>query len=217
MQYRSHAVGRVGKTFLLGAWFVSAYLPAQTPVVTQTNVTIRVMAANLSSGSNQTYESAGIDIFQGIKPDIVAIQEFNYISKPSSEAQIRSFVNTAFGTNFSFFHETNSGYSIPNGIISRYPMIASGSWVDSDTGVNDRGFAWARIDLPGTNDLYVVSVHLKASSGSDYETRRAAEAAEVTSLIQSNFPTNAWIIVAGDMNLYFGNRRCDNDIQDLSK
>src|SRR6185436_12987054 len=70
------------------------------------------------------------------------------------------------------------------------------------TGVNDRGFAWARIDLPGTNDLYVVSVHLKAGGGPSDESRRAAEALELKDLITTNFPANAWIIVAGDMNLF---------------
>jgi hypothetical protein len=109
-------------------------------------------------------------------------------------------VATTFGTNFDYYRE--SGYSIPNGIISRYQILANGSWVDSDTGVNDRGFAWARIDVPGTNDLYVVSVHLKASNDSSDVIRRTAEANEIKALISTNFPANAWIIVAGDMNIY---------------
>ena len=173
---------------------------SQAPVVVTTNTTIRVMAANLN-GSVQSYQPFALRIFQGLKPDIVAIQEFNYSNNTPSD--FRSMVDTAFGTNFVYFRET--GYSIPNGIISRYPFKSSGSWTDSDTGVNDRGFAWAQIDLPGTNDLYVVSVHLKAknTSGPPSDTsRRAAEANELTSLIATNFPTNAWIIVAGDMNLF---------------
>ncbi len=40
---------------LLGALCFSANLSAQVPVVTQTNVTARVMAANLSSGNFQRY------------------------------------------------------------------------------------------------------------------------------------------------------------------
>ena len=56
--------------------------------------------------------------------------------------------------------------------------------------------------MPGTNDLYVVSVHLKASSGSANASRRTAEAAEIISLIAANFPSQAWVIVAGDMNIY---------------
>lgn len=160
------------------------------------------MASNLTSGSNQRYETAGLNILKGLKADIVAMQEFNVSNTfgVNTTDALSNMVATTFGTNFVYFRET--GYSIPNGIISRYPILASGSWVDSDIGVNDRGFAWAQIDLPGTNDLYVVSVHLKASSGTSEEARRAAEAGEVKALISTNFPTNAWIIVAGDMNLF---------------
>jgi endonuclease/exonuclease/phosphatase family metal-dependent hydrolase len=179
----------------------------QVPIVNQTNVTVRVMAANLTSGNNQRYETPGLNILKGLKPDIVAMQEFNVTNSfgINTAAALSNMVATTFGTNFIYFRETGAGYTIPNGIISRWPFVSSGSWVDSDTGVNDRGFAWARIDLPGTNDLYVVSVHLKAGNAggppSD-ASRRAAEAAELTSLIQSNFGTNVWLIVAGDMNLY---------------
>lgn len=178
---------------------VSAAAQVVVPVVSSTNRVIRIAASNLSSGSNQAYEAPGIRLLQGLKPDIIAMQEFNYGS--DSPADIQSLVNQITFTNgSSWFRET--GYSIPNGIISRWPILASGSWVDADTGVNDRGFAWARIDLPGTNDLYVVSIHLKASSGSANELRREAQATQLEALIQSNFPTNAWIVVAGDLNTY---------------
>src|SRR5690606_29745075 len=54
-------------------------------------------------------------------------------------------------------------------------------------------------------DLYVVSVHLKASSGSENVTKRATQATNLKTLIQSNFPQNAFIIVAGDMNIHSSN------------
>ncbi len=166
-------------------------------VVSATNRVIRIAASNLSSGSNQAYEAPGIRLLQGLKPDIIAMQEFNFGANQT--ADIQSLVNQITFTNgSSWFRE--SGYSIPNGIISRWPILASGSWVDNDTGVNDRGFAWARIDVPGTNDLYVVSVHLKAAT--DSASRRSAQATQLKGLIQSNFPANAWIVVAGDLNTY---------------
>ena len=96
------------------------------PVVSSTNRTIRIAASNLSSGSNQAYESPGIRLLQGLKPDIIAMQEFNYGANQA--ADIQSLVNQITGTNgSSWFRET--GYSIPNGIISRWPILASGSWV----------------------------------------------------------------------------------------
>jgi len=168
------------------------------PVVTPTNFTIRVMAANIT-GNSQTYESFAVRIFQGLRPDVIAIQEFNYLG--NTPADLRALVDTAFGTEFDYFREAGPGYSIPNGIVSRWPIVESGSWEDTDTGVNDRGFAWARLDLPGSNDLFVVSVHLKASSGGSNAARRAAQAGQLKGLIQSNVPANTWVVVAGDCNI----------------
>lgn len=148
------------------------------------------MAANLTSGG-MTYQTAGLNILKGLKPDIVAIQEFNYAN--NSAADFRQMLDTTFDTNFVYYRE--SGYGIPNGIISRFPILAAGSWDDPE--VNDRGFAWAQLDVPGSNDLYVVSVHLyNSGSASD----RNNEAIAVKNNIAANFPANAWVVVAGDFN-----------------
>lgn len=159
-------------------------------VFAQSNVTVRIMAANLN-GNTQSIQPFAIDIFKGLKPDVVCIQEFNYSG--NTAANFRALIDDAFGTNFSYYRETGS-LQIPNGIISRYPIIASGRWVD--TQVSNRGFAWAQIDLPGSNDLYAVSVHL-LTSGSGV---RATEANNLKTLIQANFPTNAWVVIGGDFN-----------------
>jgi endonuclease/exonuclease/phosphatase family metal-dependent hydrolase len=181
-----------GLAILISGIAAPACHAAVVPVLTPTNTVLRVLAANLTENS-QKYEAPQIRILQGLKPDIVAIQEFNFSN--NTPAQIRLFVDTAFGTNFQFFRETNAGYSIPNGIISRWPIAQSGSW--DDVQVPDRGFAWARLDVPGTNDLHIVSVHLHSGGG---ESSRSIEATNLKSLIQSNFPANAWIMVAGDFN-----------------
>lgn len=150
------------------------------------------MAANLN-GNSQTYEPFALRIFQGLQPDIVCLQEFNYGN--NTPADFRAMVDTAFGTNFVYYREpyTNHG-DIPNGVISRHPIRNSGYWPDPQVG--NRGFAWAQIDVPGSNDLYVVSIHLLTTSSA----ARGAEAANLKTLIHANFPTNAWIIVAGDLN-----------------
>ena len=172
--------------FILGALLFS--IPARA----QNNINLRVMAANLN-GNTQSYQPFALRIFQGLKPDIVAIQEFNYSN--NTPADFRSMVDTAFGTDFAYYREPYTGSGdIPNGIISRYPITASGSW--TDTLVGNRGFAWAQIHLPGTNDIYVVSVHLLTSSAAN----RAAEAANLKALMQASFPANAWIVLAGDFN-----------------
>jgi PKD repeat protein/endonuclease/exonuclease/phosphatase family metal-dependent hydrolase len=185
----------------LNAWFglawtfvVPVFFLIAISAAAQSNVVVRVMASNLT-GDPQTYQTPQLNILKGLKADVVAMQEFHYTSSTNgtdTAAAFREMIDNTFGTNYVYFRE--SGYSLPNGIISRYPIIASGSF--DDTEVSNRGFAWAQIDLPGTNDLYIVSVHLLTTSSS----ARGTEAANLKALIQANFPANAWIIVAGDMN-----------------
>jgi endonuclease/exonuclease/phosphatase family metal-dependent hydrolase len=152
-------------------------------------VRIRVMAANLTTGNNQAYQDPGIRIFKGLAPDVVLIQELNHGS--SSPAEIRAFVDEAFGAGFHYYRE--GGAQIPNGVISRWPIVEAGEW--DDPHVDNRDFAWARIDIPGAIDLYAVSVHLLTSSASDRN-------AEMSSLVQrlAQIPAGAYVVVGGDLN-----------------
>jgi endonuclease/exonuclease/phosphatase family metal-dependent hydrolase len=194
---------KILQTILLGQFLFAAgrlLVPnafGQAPVIVNTNVTIRVMASNLTSGNNQRYETPGLNILKGLKPDVVAMQEFNVSNSfgINTTAAIRSMIDTTFGTNFVYYRE--SGKNIPNGIVSRFPILTNGFWDDPQ--LTDREFAWARLDLPGTNDLHIVSVHLKASS-SDAGIR-ASQASDLKTLVQSNFPANSFIVIAGDMNI----------------
>ncbi|HEU5069681.1 MAG TPA: hypothetical protein VFV96_04610 [Verrucomicrobiae bacterium] len=174
---------------ILALDMVAARLAAQSGALP-----VRVMAANLTSGNYQSYEAPGIRILQGLKPDIVALQEFRY-NASTNDAAVRTLVDTAFGTNFYFFKEYAAGYNIPNGIVSRWPIVEAGSW--DDPLIGDRGFAWAHIALPGSNDLYMVSMHLY-SGGTP--TDRNTEATLIKSNLLATFPTNAWVVVAGDCN-----------------
>lgn len=149
-------------------------------------VRVRIVAANTTSGSGQAYEAPGIRIFQGVQPDIALIQEFNY--KDGAQA----LVTTAFGAGFSYYVE--AGAQIPNGIVSRFPIVESGTWVDPQVG--NRGFAWARIDVPGPIDLWAVSVHLLTSGSS----QRAAEATALAQAIQQKIPIVDYLVIGGDFN-----------------
>ncbi len=155
---------------------------------------VRLMAANLTSGSNQSYADPGIRIFQGLRPDVVMIQEFKYAgSDAGSGTDLRALVDTAFGTSFSFYVDPRSG-GIPNGIVSRYPIVTSGVWTDAS--VPDRAFTYAQIDVPGAIDLWAVSVHLLTTGA----TERATEATQLLGYVQSNVPPGAYLVIAGDFN-----------------
>src|SRR5687768_17330860 len=68
------------------------------------DVRVRLMAANITSGTGQNYNPGhGIRIFQGTDPDVTMIQEFNYGA--NTAADLRSFVDQAFGTTFSYCRE----------------------------------------------------------------------------------------------------------------
>jgi endonuclease/exonuclease/phosphatase family metal-dependent hydrolase len=158
---------------------------ADAPVCTATR--LRIVTSNLTSGSTPTYASPGIDILQGLHPDIALMQEFKY---PSG---LRALVDTAFGPTFNYVTETDVG-AIPNGIVSRYPIIEGGEW--DDPYVTDRDFVWARIDVPGAIDLYAVSVHLLTSSS----TARDSEAKSLIGYIKAKVPAGAYLVIGGDCN-----------------
>src|ERR1017187_5461058 len=114
-------ISRGLKIFLLlaaGFWLNSLHA--------QNSVNVRVMAANLN-GNTQSYQPFALRILQGLKPDVVCIQEFNYASTNGVDVNdplaMREMVNTAFGTNFFYYREPfNGSGDIPNGVISRYPI-----------------------------------------------------------------------------------------------
>jgi len=150
---------------------------------------MRLMAGNLTSGNFQAYELPGTRLFQGLHPDIAMIQEFNVGG--NTAAEIRAWVDMAFGTSFVFYRE--SGKQIPNGIVSRYPILASGFWEDLQS--PNREFAYARIDVPGTKDLWAISVHL-LTDGS----KRPAEATALVDYINNFVPAGDYLVIAGDFN-----------------
>ena len=156
-------------------------------------VRIRLMAANITSGSHQAYEDPGIHVFQAMKPDIVMIQEFSYESGTRED-----FVKRAFGEDyyFSFSPEDTPAYSanvIPNGIISRYPILEHGFW-DAKGGASNRNWDWAVIDIPGEKDLLAVSVHLTIN-GTNNERPNLAK--KISEKLENN---SYYAVLGGDFN-----------------
>ena len=171
-------------------------------------VTLTVMAANTTSGAQQGYEEPdgafdgpGLRIFKALKPDVVAVQEFNF--RTNTPADFTALM-TMFGPTYTYFRGAGG---IPNGVISRFPFCAGtppGEWDASD--LSDREFTYACIDIPGAVDLWVVSAHLKASSGE--QARRLSEADELVGYIQANVPAGAYLVIGGDFNTYSRTEPC---------
>lgn len=169
-------------------------------------VKVRLMAANTSSGNLQSYDPGhGTRIFQGIKPDIVMIQEFNY--RPgNTEADIRAWVTQTFGANFQYYREP--GRNIPNGVISRYPILEAGVWDDPIT--TDREYVYARIDVPGAIDLWAISVHLRTT-----DSLRPGQATTLVQLINANVPASAYLVIGGDFNTDSRTETCVNTLSQV--
>jgi endonuclease/exonuclease/phosphatase family metal-dependent hydrolase len=160
---------------------------------------VRVVAANLTSGDQQSYDPGeGVRILQALAPDVVLLQEFN--DGDGSTVAIRGFVDRTFGPSYAYVRE-GSG-QIPNGIVSRYPILASGEWDDPQTA--SRAFVWARIDVPGDRDLWAVSVHLLTSSSG----ARQAEALALVGQVRATVPEADYLVIGGDLNTGSRNEAC---------
>ncbi len=188
----------------LGACFL--FLSFAITAALRADERIRIVAANLTSGNGQDYDPGeGSRILQGLQPDIVLIQEFNYLD--NTAADFRAWVDTNFGPAFSYMREPSPG-QIPNGVVSRYPILASGEW--EDTNVSNRDFAWARLDIPGDKDLWVISVHLLTTSSGN----RNAEASQILNYIAAQgIPASDYVVLGGDFNT---DSRSESCLQTLS-
>jgi endonuclease/exonuclease/phosphatase family metal-dependent hydrolase len=152
-------------------------------------ISITVVSANLSDNTSQAYTDPGIRLLQALDPDIVGIQEFNY-----KEGTSKDLVHRIFGPGYHFARE-KGGARLPNGIISRYPIVAFGQWEDPYVG--NRTFAWATIAIPGPRPLHVVSVHLVQNRAE----RRLPEARLLLKLIRKQFPEDDYVVLCGDLNV----------------
>lgn len=166
-------------------------LVIEAPDLVPGGTRVRLVAANLSSGNRQAYEAPGLRILQGLRADVALLQEWNYGT--SSPAELRAFVDMAFGAEFTWFRESGNGIAIPNAVVSRYPILASGSW--DDPTLTNRDFAWARIDVPGPRDLWAVSVHLPTADAD-----RPRSAAALVAAIAGNVPAGDLLVLGGDWN-----------------
>ncbi|MBP9114407.1 MAG: endonuclease/exonuclease/phosphatase family protein [Polyangiaceae bacterium] len=165
-------------------------------------VPARVVAANLTSGNKQNYDPGhGIRILKGLAPMLVLLQEFNY--KSSQPADLNEMTQTICGADCKYVRGNGD---IPNGILTTLPIMESGSWLDTEVG--NRDFVWARIDLPGPNDLLVVSVHLLTSGG------RSVEGANLAKLIETNMKPGEHVLLGGDFN---SPNRNDGSVTPFSK
>lgn len=164
------------------------------------SVRLRLMAANLTAGNLQNYNpppgdtppGPGLRIMQGAHPDIVMVQEMRYGADDAVAMQ--GFAELIVGVGAHVCREVIDGPGdLPNGIVSRYPIVACGEWNDSR--VSNRDYAYARIDVPGPRDLWAISVHLHTTTSS-----RPIEGGELRDNIRAHVPAGDYVVLGGDLN-----------------
>ena len=169
--------------------------------LTEAETRVRVVTANLTSGNRQDYAPGhGARILKGLKPDVVLIQEFNI--GDGSETSLRQWVNENFGEEFNVWREEQVPKGLPNGIISRFPILAKGEW--KDPAIGNRDFAWAKIGLPGHRTLWAISVHLSHAD----KAKRAQEAEALVKDIEREIPVADLVVLGGDFNTKGRQEKC---------
>jgi endonuclease/exonuclease/phosphatase family metal-dependent hydrolase len=173
------------------SWLAVAWLaaigdaPAKAP---SPYVEITIASANLSDGTTQHYEEPGIRLLQTLNPDVVGMQEFTYAFGSPEE-----LVESIFGEGRHFVRET--GARLPNGIVSRFPIVAHGQWEDPN--VSNRNFAWATVQIPGAKPLHVVSAHLLHNRSG----RRIEQAQLLVDRVREHFPRGDYVVLCADLNV----------------
>lgn len=165
---------------------------------------IRIVAANLST-TNQRWAEPGRRILAGLAPDVVLLQEMS-VATDTDDAR-RAFVESALGAGTTLVR--GPAAEIPNAIATKLPVLRSGSF--EDVLVANRTFVWALVDLPGPTDLFAVSVHLLTSSSAN----RAAEARNLVDFLRREAPTDAYLVVGGDLNTDTRAEPCLDALGDL--
>lgn len=156
---------------------------------------IRLMTGNLTSENASTYDAGhGIRIFKGLKPHVAMVQEFLY--GKNTETDRRRMVIQAFGERYRHFVQSkDAGNTIPNGIVSYYP-IKSGGTIEDENVSGTRKHVWARIDIPGKHDLWVFSVHLSTNQG----LRQSSAIALADAIQDMGIPEDDYVAIGGDFN-----------------
>ena len=202
--------GDAGSKASSGCW-KAPYDPSCFEAMGKQPARIRLMAANITSGERESYDSkGGRHIFMAVKPDIVLLQEFKVFRESYD-----TFVSTVFGPDYQYFrgsivadkvtYHDKSQTAKPNGIISRYPIIEHGEWQAKIEKVRqgesylediyyDRQWTWAVIDIPGDRELLAVSVHLHTS---DHAREFGPLAEHIEAKQQEG---NYYVVIGGDFN-----------------
>jgi endonuclease/exonuclease/phosphatase family metal-dependent hydrolase len=141
-----------------------------------------------------------------LNPDLITLNEI-----PNGLRYEMTNWMTAFFPTYQLAVSSGTDGAIRSGVISRYPITRSQSWLDGVSltnfgynGTYTRDLFEAELIVPGaTEPLHVFTTHLKSAEDADSQQRRAAECNVVSNFFVNVFlPTNGWkpYLLTGDLN-----------------
>jgi len=141
-----------------------------------------------------------------LNPDIIMLNEI-----PNGFRHEMTNWMIAFFPTYQLAVSPGTDGTIRSGVISRYPINRSQSWLDGVgltnfgyNGTYTRDLFEAEITVPGaTEPLHVFSTHLKSAEDTDSQQRRAAECSAISNFFVNVFlPTNGArpYLLSGDLN-----------------
>ncbi len=141
-----------------------------------------------------------------LNPDVILLNEI-----PNSLRYEMTNWMIAFFPTYQLAVSSGTDGAIRSGVISRYPISRSQSWLDGVSltnfgydGTFTRDLFEAQITVPGAPEpLHVFSTHLKSAADTDSQQRRAAECSAISNFFGNVFlPTNGWkpYLLTGDLN-----------------
>jgi endonuclease/exonuclease/phosphatase family metal-dependent hydrolase len=143
---------------------------------------------------------------QYLAPDVITLNE---IPNPLRYEMTNWMI--AFFPGHSLAISSGTDGAIRSGVISRFPIARSQSWLDFANLINfgyagnfTRDLFEAEIIVPGADGpLHIFTTHLKSGSDADSQERRAAESSAVSNFFATVFiPTNGHraYLLSGDLN-----------------
>ncbi|MDP1780330.1 endonuclease/exonuclease/phosphatase family protein [Hydrogenophaga sp.] len=166
--------------------------------------TLRVLTVNIHKGYD-VFNSRSVlhelrEAVRAVRSDVVFLQEVDGGTSSRSVAEIGAqyefladeiWPDHAYGRN-----AVAEGLDHGNAVLSRYPVLRSHNHDISLPGVEPRGLLHCELALPdGQPALHVMCAHLGLR-----ESHRRHQLARLCATVQTEVPTDAPLVVAGDFN-----------------
>ncbi|MCP5419569.1 MAG: hypothetical protein H6969_03605, partial [Gammaproteobacteria bacterium] len=126
------------------------------------------------------------------QPAVVLFQ--NFTMGDNSPSALDEWVTNNFGAEFTYVRDAKS--AVPSAVISRFSIAEHGVWSDLEGKQGDGRCLYARIDLPGETDLWVINAWLSSDSA-----LRLQQTQALVDNLTTRIPVADYVVVGGQLNI----------------